>query len=492
MRDSSSRVAVVSTGVVLVLATFWVWRGAFALPLLGWDTYPLIAAGRIESVGDVFSVFGDELMDGRYPLGHYWRPLVHLLFGVDGAVSGLSPLGYHVTDVALVAISAVLVATVLRRLARPGLPRVGPLVAGLVFALHPAQFDVVTVPARRAESLAILFTLAAIAVACGKPGAVRGTAKRAALVAGCLAACALASKETGAVALPLVWLVLVTRGACSFDRRLVAIALATAVFALAFLVRAFALDGIGGGDEAALGLGVPRAARTLARYVVASGGSTTVQRVLVALAIALLVGWTGRARELIVFAFLWWVALALFTGMAGIDQAWYALPFVPATACLLGCAAGEAWGRVRAAGEAASPAARFVGGVAFVPPVLWIALAVPHAGIGPAADDFAVVGAETERFLDAFGAEVAAAAPGSELRLEAAFEWVVVDADDAPLLRIHPFAPYSLEAWSELALPNKRVRVSTPARASLRPAREGDVRVVLRNVPRIHRRRPAR
>jgi hypothetical protein len=36
-------------------------------------------------------------MDGRFPGGHYYRPLVHLSFARDFAMWGLNAFGYHLT-----------------------------------------------------------------------------------------------------------------------------------------------------------------------------------------------------------------------------------------------------------------------------------------------------------------------------------------------------------------------------------------------------------
>ena len=94
-------------------------------------------------------------MDGRYPNGHFYRPVTTLSFALDHAVWGLDPSGYHLTDLAAAARLRDLVAALGRRLLGPG---VGPLAAALLFALHPLQIEALPVAARRADNLALLFT----------------------------------------------------------------------------------------------------------------------------------------------------------------------------------------------------------------------------------------------------------------------------------------------------------------------------------------------
>jgi hypothetical protein len=130
-------------------------RPFLALGHLGWDTYPLILTSRIASATDLAGAFGEELMDGRYPNGHFYRPVTTLSFALDHAAWGLAPSGYHLTDLVLLLACALGVAALGRRLLGPG---VGPLAAALLFALHPLHVEILPVAARRADTLAQLFT----------------------------------------------------------------------------------------------------------------------------------------------------------------------------------------------------------------------------------------------------------------------------------------------------------------------------------------------
>jgi hypothetical protein len=196
---------------LVLAATVAAHRPFLALGHLGWDTYPLILTSRIASAADLLGVFREELMDGRHPSGHFYRPVTSLSFALDHAVWGLEATGYHLTDLLLLLACAIGVAALGRRLLGPG---IGPLTAALLFALHPLHVETLPVAARRADILAQLFTLLALVAA---PGAASGrksarsepqasgvhSSLRAGLSALC-AALAVGSKESGVAAVPLL------------------------------------------------------------------------------------------------------------------------------------------------------------------------------------------------------------------------------------------------------------------------------------------------
>ena len=170
----------------------------------------------------------------------YYRPLVTASYALDARLSGASPLGYHVTNLALHVGATLLVLALLRRLA------IGNGVAAcgaLVFAVHPALVEAVAWAPGRNDSLLTVFALGAVV------SFARGSLV---LHLACFAA-ALFSKET-ALAVPSICLAyawLVEPGAPAravrSRGRWVALASGWALVTIAFaLARARVLNGASG------------------------------------------------------------------------------------------------------------------------------------------------------------------------------------------------------------------------------------------------------
>lgn len=108
-----------------------------------------------------------------HPLGYfgaleffeYYRPLTFLSHALDWQIWRTHPAGFHLTNVFLHAVNAMLVFVLGRRLdgSTTG------LVAGLLFALHPASHEAVYWISARFDLLATCLTLAALVLVCGPP-----------------------------------------------------------------------------------------------------------------------------------------------------------------------------------------------------------------------------------------------------------------------------------------------------------------------------------
>lgn len=336
--------------------------GRFVLPLehLGWDTWPMILTSRIEGFGDFLDTFGEELMDGRYPLGRFYRPVANLSFALDHALYGVEARGYHRTDLLILMATCAAVFGVGRRLAGRGLH--GVLVAGfaaVVFALHPMHVEALPVSARRADTLAVLFTLLAL-LALPRRG---GVGLRGGLC-GVLALLAVGSKETGAIAIPLLtclaWVEGDPKGFAGCKRALLRTAPAWAALVLFVAVRTLVLGGLGGHPDSSIVEGIPRMGGILGTYGPAlvapqplvDDPATAPERakqlavvlglLAVGLAFAKDLG-EGRARRAgLAFLGLWLLGLLAITGISGELQSWYAIPFLPGFALLIGHIASRA------------------------------------------------------------------------------------------------------------------------------------------------------
>lgn len=123
--------------------------------LIGWDAYPLVATSRILALEDLAATFAEPLMAGRFA-AYFYRPVVNLSFALDYALGGLRPWVYQLSNLLLFCGCAALVAMLASRLSGKNARWAGPITL-LVFLLFPTHWEVIPVPARRAEMLCALF-----------------------------------------------------------------------------------------------------------------------------------------------------------------------------------------------------------------------------------------------------------------------------------------------------------------------------------------------
>lgn len=197
---------IVST--IVVLATFVIYSPLLSAGLTDLDTYPLIAAAKLDGLGDVLRLFGAPLMDGRMPQGDFYRPLSTLSFGIDHALWGLSAQGYHVTDLVLHLLSCAAMFGFVRallawaaRLAPASAlgPRASQWVISLatvLFAIHPVHLEIVPAIARRPEILHGLFALLSLRAFFGY---LQSPTRRATIMTVMWFALAFLSKDSGVV-----------------------------------------------------------------------------------------------------------------------------------------------------------------------------------------------------------------------------------------------------------------------------------------------------
>lgn len=472
--DSSGRkrLLVALAALAIALATAWRWSGGLDLPLVGWDTFPLIAAGRVASVGDVLGAFGEELMGGRYPLGSYWRPLVHLSFGLDHALGGLDPAAFHRTDLALAVLGALLAAEAARRWFEGGAHApLAALAAGLVYGTNLVHADIVDVPARRADSLAVVFTLLALCLALSR-------ARPARWLAALAVAAALASKESGAIAVVVVTAAPFVRESGSFAERLRAAARgawpAWIAFALTFALRTWALGGIGGSREAQVSAAWSESLGAFVRYFPAAFAPASARLLgsaaiscCVALALVAVLALVARREFLKSFGLpaLWFLALAALTAISRAERGWYELPFVAINALFVAALVSKT---LNSAGFWRA---------LVLPAVVWVALALyPWPTRTPT---FLEATSAARDYLARLESTVRSARPGTASRLPGLPMEV---RDPAPWLdgRTRTYAilaPYSISAFAELAWPDRPLRIVPPAQPS--PPHPDEIVIVL-------------
>lgn len=155
-----------------------------------WDDDVYVRQNRtLQSLDGLRQIWLDPTRTPQY------YPLVFTTFWVEYHLWGLAPFGYHLTNIYLHAVNAILVWLILRRLAGPG-----AFVAALVFAVHPIHVESVAWISERKNVLSGMFALLAVLQWLGfvETGRRRGYA-----LALLFFGCALLSKTT-VIALPVV------------------------------------------------------------------------------------------------------------------------------------------------------------------------------------------------------------------------------------------------------------------------------------------------
>jgi tetratricopeptide (TPR) repeat protein len=131
------------------LAAYWpALRGG-----LVWDDASHVTSPALVSLHGLWGIWFDLSATQQY------YPLLHSAFWIEHRIWGDAVLGYHLTNVALHAISACLVVHVVRRLSLPG-----AWLAGLIFALHPVCVEAVAWISEQKSTLSGVFYLAAALV----------------------------------------------------------------------------------------------------------------------------------------------------------------------------------------------------------------------------------------------------------------------------------------------------------------------------------------
>jgi len=489
MLDAMSVLAVRSLAIAVALAAgaaLFVETRHYGL--LGFDTLPLIASSRVESLADVLGLFRERLMDGRYPSAFH-RPLVSASFALDEAVWGLDPFGYQLTGAlwfTALLLGLVSLGGLLGKQTGPGPPpdrggrRWLAVALPALVALHPAAYEVVPIPARRADLMCAVFATAAVVFAL----------RRRAWVAGVAALLAILSKESGYAVPPLVAATaLLLEGQDGLEgsprssltglaaRLRAALELAAPAFGLAAFAlagRLLVLGGMGGHRDEFGVIGALASAPGIAVDVL-SGivlfGSAAVPLAVYALGAALLLAVVGLAGTLgvassedrcvglrpIGLGILWSLGFAATYAAAGWVGAWYfLLPEIGAAIALLGLLAAAIEGvRCRAAPRAARGccvlAAGLLAGV-----LVWQASFAPVLGNYGEWQRATAVSDEFFRKLDQ---KVSASSAGQRIDAPPLPMWASPSEGVPGVQGAAILSDYSVQAWADLMYPQRSIRV---------------------------------
>ncbi len=483
--------------MVLVFLAARSYRPVLELGHVGWDTWPMIASSKVASAQDLVDTFREELMDGRYPLGRFYRPATNLTFALDHARAGSAAGAYHQTDLAILLAAAIAVFALARRLFASSV--VG-LAAAAWFALHPLHFEVLPVSARRADTQSVLGVLLAVWFAAGSGrlqsgGASGGGRPRAwrLAAAGFATLLAAASKESGVLAAPLVlgvrWIAAHEAGCgarSALARSVRESAWAWAAVALFVLARTLVLGGLGGHASSSLTGGfthfpslasgyarellVPQPWSPWSRAVLASGLGAA----LLIAAVLLLVAGRGRealggrlrgarahrpanAAGALLFVVLWGLAALVITGVSGEVQPWYGIPLLAPAAVAGGWVLGR--GLELAAGARSALRARSAGALGVLVGGLLLGSHVAFSGLFREYPAWPAIDAGIRGFLEDCAAAVEGLGPGGQ----AARRGLPLGLRQPPgavgIRSAAGIEAYGVQAYFDLEHPGRNVRV---------------------------------
>jgi tetratricopeptide (TPR) repeat protein len=113
-----------------------------------WDDSGHVTSAALRSIHGLWRIWFEPGATQQY------YPLLHTAFWLEHRFWGDSVLGYHLTNVALHALSSFLVVAIMRRLSLPG-----AWLGGFIFALHPVSTESVAWIAEQKNTLSTVFYL---------------------------------------------------------------------------------------------------------------------------------------------------------------------------------------------------------------------------------------------------------------------------------------------------------------------------------------------
>lgn len=445
---------------------------------MGWDTYPIIASSRIQSLDDVTANFTEQLMAGRHPEGFY-RPVLNLTIAFDYALWGLKPTGYQLTNIMIFACCAAALYLLMSRMVG-GNSLAAPLVALGFFMMHSTHFEVLPVAARRPELLCCLFMVMALGSQLSERALV---AARPPIMPAIFALLAFASKETAfvlpVIVLAAVWLYSPRSTPWSrFHHGLKAVVPHLVAFGAVLLSRLAILGGLGGARSAGIAqtlTTLPRAFGRMFEYLLFSQPAmrtSPLGRWLPAILIicVALTGFlvrrtqhksdcrsTGTSRELrlALVALVWLLTVTLAYAATGRLRPWYMPVPVAGMAMLIGALAGwltTVWHRGKGLIRAAVGPA-FVASIAFV---LWQG---SYAPIVRTYGEWQRATAVSHTFLEDLKTKIEHTPDGSVVEAAPIPIWAEPTRGGLQIRGAAILADYTIEAWAELTFPNRQVRV---------------------------------
>jgi len=145
--------------VLIALSAFLVFSPTLGHELV-WDDIPIVLyAQKVVEEGGIGALVQAPFAIGVQGLDNptgYYRPVSLISMWISSSLDEPSPFPYHLTNVLLHVINSLLLFQLLNLVLPPG---GGPLLGGLLFAVHPVHSESVAFVSGRTDLLATLFAL---------------------------------------------------------------------------------------------------------------------------------------------------------------------------------------------------------------------------------------------------------------------------------------------------------------------------------------------
>ena len=123
------------------------------------DAHSIVDNPHIRSLANIPSFFTDPTMFSEDAASSMYRPLVLVSYGLNHALGGYEPAGYHLVNLLVHVVNLLLVYVLVRLLGRSSIQA---LVAAAIFGVHPINSEAVNYVSSRSESISALFFLGAL------------------------------------------------------------------------------------------------------------------------------------------------------------------------------------------------------------------------------------------------------------------------------------------------------------------------------------------
>ncbi|MHB9053017.1 MAG: hypothetical protein ACYC5F_03370 [Thermoleophilia bacterium] len=144
--------------ISLAIIAFLTYREVLSYDFNGTDTLPLTVHSLIHTPGDFFHLLVTPTGDWFFP-SIFFRPVSGISYAIDYTIWGLNPFGFHLTDLLLHAIVALLAFFLIFELTKR---RFVAWLGALIFLAHPILMENVPSPERRQDILPTLFVIASL------------------------------------------------------------------------------------------------------------------------------------------------------------------------------------------------------------------------------------------------------------------------------------------------------------------------------------------